>query len=68
MDFLSKGADLLHINFAYATTAEDFAVSTVSNFHTQFWGPFGAIVTLGILIALVGMVYRRIRGTARRPH
>jgi len=58
----------LVINTAYATTASEFAVSTVADFHSQFWGPFGIVVTLGILIALVGMVYRRIRGTARRPH
>jgi len=58
----------LSVQTAYATTANEFAVATVADFHTQFWGPFGVIVTLGILIALVGMVYRRIRGTARRPH
>jgi len=58
----------LVISTAYATTASDFAAATVTEFHSQFWGPFAAIVALGILIALVGMVYRRIRGTARRPH
>jgi len=58
----------LVLHTAYATTAQEFAAATVSDFHSQFWGPFAIIVTLGILIALVGMVYRRVRGTARRPH
>lgn len=50
-----------------ATSADDFAQYAITQFHAQFWGPFGVIVGLGILIALVGMVYRRVRGTARRP-
>jgi len=58
----------LVINTAYATTAGEFATSLSTEFHSQFWSPFTVIATLGILIALVGMVYRRIRGTARRPH
>jgi len=68
MDFLSAIGHLL-VNTAYATnTAEGFATSTIAEFHSQFWAPFAAVVSLGILIALVGMVYRKVRGTARRPH
>jgi len=58
----------LIINTATASTAQEFTDYTLDSFNDQFWGPFGVVVSLGILIALVGMVYRRIRGTARRPH
>lgn len=50
------------------TSAESFARWVINDtFQTSFWGPLGIVFGLGILIALVAMVYRRVRGTARRP-
>ncbi len=58
------------INIAHAgynSSTEETTTFLVAQFGTAFWSPFGiwAVFALGIGIAM--MIWRRIRGTARRP-
>lgn len=63
--------ELLHnllVNTVHAqTTTESFTTYMIEQFYGIFWSPFGAwaLFALGISIAI--MIWRRIRGTGRRP-
>lgn len=51
-----------------ATAVNTFVTGMITYFWSVFWTPFGAITAALILLALIGMVVRRVRGMARRPH
>lgn len=53
---------------AQATTTASFTNYLITQFYDQFWTPFGAWAILALTIAIAMMIWRRIRGTARRPH
>jgi len=64
----------LLINFAFATdmpttTRPELFTSymALTGFENQFWGPFGGWILFAISIAVAMMIFRRIRGSARRP-
>lgn len=50
------------------TTTESFTRYVIDTFYAQFWSPFGIWAIFAIVIAVAMMIWRRVRGTARRPH
>lgn len=58
----------LLISSVYAQTGpESFTNYLIAQFYTVFWTPFGAWAIFALGIAVAMMIWRRIRGTARRP-
>lgn len=56
------------IEYGTPTTTASFTTFVIDQFYAQFWSPFGFWVLFSLVIAIAMMVYRRVRGTARRPH
>jgi len=51
-----------------STDLNTFVSGLITYFWSLFWTPYGLIVSAAILLALIGMVVRKVRGMARRPH
>jgi len=61
---------LLHLLVPTAhaqTTTSSFTTYMIGQFYSLFWTPFGAWAVFAIVIAIVVMVVRRLRGQGRRP-
>lgn len=49
------------------TTTESFTNYMITQFGNTFWSPFGAWALFALGISIAVMIWRRIRGTGRRP-
>jgi len=64
---LIHGLVILTANAQTTTTTQEFQTYLVETFESSFWNAFQGWALFAIGIAVAMMIFRRIRGTARKP-